>query len=119
MQAKKFMNSDYIGEYIEFDGKTLHYLKGGSGEPLILVHGIGQSLYTWREVFELLCENYTVFALDLIGMGYSSRPESYDYSVVSQAEAINGLWTPCRFHRRICLLFLPGRCMHCSLRSST
>jgi pimeloyl-ACP methyl ester carboxylesterase len=108
MQAKKFMNSDYIGEYIEFDGKTMHYLKGGSGEPLILVHGIGQSLYTWREVFELLCENYTVFALDLIGMGYSSRPESYDYSVVSQAEAINGFMDAMQISSAHMLAFSTG-----------
>ena len=67
---------------------TIHYLEAGVGEPLLLIHGIGQSLYTWHAVFSELSESYRVIAIDLPGHGYSSRPERYAYSMDETAEAI-------------------------------
>ena len=81
-----FINSEQVGETIPirlpgFDQKGeetfVHYLESGVGEPLLLIHGIGQSLYTWRNVFGELSENYRVIAIDLPGHGYSGRPESF------------------------------------------
>ena len=70
ISIKNFLNREHMGEYaeVEFDtyidnrGKeevqdvrlNVHYYEAGEGEPLILVHGIGQSLYTWRNNFCLL-----------------------------------------------------------------
>lgn len=93
-QGQLFINNAQVGEHIEimlpgFENKgertTLHYLESGVGEPLILVHSLGQSLYTWRNVFADLSENYRVLAFDLPGHGYSGRPESFAYSMDEMA----------------------------------
>ena len=59
-EYKPIVNSDLIGDYVTielpgFPGRhekpepcRIHYLTMGSGEPLLLVHSVGQSIYTWR-----------------------------------------------------------------------
>ena len=66
----------------------LHYVEEGNGEPLILIHSIGQSIYTWRNIFSRLSLNYRVIALDLPGHGYSTRPESFGYTIEEQAKVL-------------------------------
>lgn len=71
------------------DEIKIHYLEAGIGEPLLLIHGIGQSVYTWRNLFEVLSENYRVIAVDLPGHGLSSRPEYFNYSMDEMAEVLH------------------------------
>lgn len=95
--SQLFINSEQVGEMAVislpgFDGQEeeaeIHYLEAGMGEPLLLIHGIGQSLYTWRNVFADLSDNYRTLAVDLLGHGYSSRPESFNYSMDEVAYSI-------------------------------
>lgn len=66
----------------------IHYMEAGMGEPLLLIHTVGQSLYTWRGMFELLSVRYRVIAIDLPGFGYSDRPEAFGFGVDDYAEVI-------------------------------
>jgi pimeloyl-ACP methyl ester carboxylesterase len=66
----------------------MHYLEAGVGEPLILVHTIAQSIYTWRNAFNRLSEYYRVIAIDLLGHGYSDRPETFGYTIEEHAESL-------------------------------
>lgn len=52
----------------------LHYVAGGQGEPLVLLHGWPQTWYEWREVMPALAERYSVIAPDMRGLGDSSKP---------------------------------------------
>ena len=102
LQMKKFINSEHTGDYVSillpgFPDKSgvstpeetrVHYLEAGVGEPLLLLHTVGQSLYTWRNVFNALSEHYRVIAIDLLGHGYSGRPEQFDYTIAEQTEAL-------------------------------
>lgn len=72
----------------KFEKAKIHYLEAGIGEPIILLHTIGQSAYTWRNMFEKLSEHYRVIAVDLLGHGYSSRPENFEYTIADQAMAL-------------------------------
>jgi haloacetate dehalogenase len=56
-------------------GVTIHAVKGGSGPPLLLLHGAPMTHYTWRDVAPRLAEQYTVVAADLRGYGDSSQPQ--------------------------------------------
>ncbi|HSC14008.1 MAG TPA: alpha/beta hydrolase [Gammaproteobacteria bacterium] len=56
-------------------GVTIHAVKGGSGPPLLLLHGAPQTHYTWRDVAPRLAEEFTVVAADLRGYGDSSQPQ--------------------------------------------
>ena len=102
LQMKKFINSEHVGEYAELTlpgipDKTgaqtpepvrMHYMEAGVGEPLLLIHTVGQSLYTWRHVFRELSAHYRVLIVDLLGHGYSSRPQQFDYTIAEQADSL-------------------------------
>ena len=95
---RPIVNSDLIGEKLTIQlpgfpgGRAekcpIHYITLGEGEPLLLVHSLGQSLYTWRDMIPLLAEKYNVIALDLVGFGFSGRPVSMNYSMDEMADAL-------------------------------
>lgn len=77
-------------EFIKVNGHNIHFTKKGQGEPLILVHGFAGSTYTWRKIIPLLADNYTVYALDLLGFGLSDKPPRGHYDMRSQGNLIIG-----------------------------
>jgi pimeloyl-ACP methyl ester carboxylesterase len=75
------------------NGIQIHYVIGGQGKPIVLLHGWPQTWYEWRHVMPALAKNYTVIVPDLRGLGDSSKPVTgYDgkttaediYQLVSQ-----------------------------------
>ena len=65
---------------VEIDGgRTLRYLKAGSGQPLILLHTIRTQLDYFHEAIPALAKKYTVYALDLPGHGHSSIDTRANY----------------------------------------
>ena len=59
----------------EVNGVRIAYRKGGSGPPLLLLHGYPQTHVMWHRVADQLAERFTVVAADLRGYGDSSKPE--------------------------------------------
>lgn len=57
-------------------GITIRAAIGGSGPPLLLLHGHPQTHVTWRKIAPELAKRFTVVATDLRGYGDSSKPES-------------------------------------------
>jgi pimeloyl-ACP methyl ester carboxylesterase len=69
----------------EVNGVKLHFVKGGTGEPVVLLHGFPQTWYEWRGIMPALAEQYTIIAPDLRGMGASSKPlNGYDNQTVAE-----------------------------------
>ncbi|MDW0136066.1 MAG: alpha/beta fold hydrolase, partial [Nitrososphaeraceae archaeon] len=67
------------------NGIQLHYVMGGKGDPVVLLHGYPQSWYEWRHVMPALTKNYTVVAPDLRGFGDSSKPiTGYDGKTIAE-----------------------------------
>jgi haloacetate dehalogenase len=60
---------------IKTTGATINGVMGGSGPPLLLLHGFPQSHVEWHKIAPLLAKNFTVVATDLRGYGDSSKPE--------------------------------------------
>ena len=60
----------------------------GSGPPLVLVHGLMTSSYSWRYVMEPLARRYRVFVPDLVGSGSSEKPLDFVYSVANVARLL-------------------------------
>ncbi|EFQ84482.1 hydrolase, alpha/beta domain protein [Aeromicrobium marinum DSM 15272] len=59
----------------------LVYTRKGSGEPLVLIHGIGHRRQAWDPIFDRLAETYDVIAVDLAGFGESpAYPVGTKYS---------------------------------------
>ena len=55
-------------------GATIHVAVGGSGPPVLLLHGYPQTLAMWEHVAPRLAERFTVVCADLRGYGRSSKP---------------------------------------------
>jgi pimeloyl-ACP methyl ester carboxylesterase len=55
-------------------GLRVRYVRLGSGAPVVLLHGIASSIYTWKDVLPALARSHDVVALDLPGFGGSDVP---------------------------------------------
>src|SRR6187551_1728136 len=60
----------------------------GEGPPIVLVHGLMTSSYSWRYLLEPLGRRYRVFAPDLVGAGLSDKPLGLQYSVENVARFV-------------------------------
>ena len=70
----------FKSELIEVNGVKIMTRKGGSGTPLLLLHGHPQTHAIWHRVAQQLAESHTVVMTDLRGYGDSSKPQgSHDH----------------------------------------
>jgi pimeloyl-ACP methyl ester carboxylesterase len=69
------LGSNFTEGSANVNGIRLHYVRGGQGEPLVLLHGWPQTWFCWHRLMPALAEHFTVIAIDLRGAGQSSRPE--------------------------------------------
>ncbi|MDO9112181.1 MAG: alpha/beta fold hydrolase [Polaromonas sp.] len=69
----------------------VHYLVGGSGEPVVLLHGIFAEKDHWVDFARPLTRRYQVIAPDLPGFGESGRRDGQVYDYVSQTERLKAL----------------------------
>jgi pimeloyl-ACP methyl ester carboxylesterase len=68
----------------------VHVQRTGTGEPLVLLHGLGESHIGWRPVIDALSEEYDVIAIDLPGFGRSpALPGTLSPTAVNLAAAVN------------------------------
>ena len=72
------------------NGVNLHYVIGGQGSPLVLLHGWPESWYEWRKIMPALAQTYTVIAPDMRGMGDSERADS-GYDATTLADDVHAL----------------------------
>ncbi|HEV2014166.1 MAG TPA: alpha/beta hydrolase [Candidatus Dormibacteraeota bacterium] len=76
---------------LTIDGVNLHYLCGGSGPPLVLVHGLGSSAAVeFYHNLEPLAAHHRVFAVDLPGFGRSDKP-ALEYTIGLFVKAVKDL----------------------------
>lgn len=66
-------------------GLRLRYVRRGQGPPLLLLHGIASSLYSWSEVLPALAADHDVVALDLPGFGGSDAPPDLGFEALPGA----------------------------------
>ena len=60
---------------VTVNGTRIAYLDAGGGQPVILVHGFGGSLWQWEYQQAALASHYRVITLDLPGSGLSDKPD--------------------------------------------
>jgi haloacetate dehalogenase len=61
-------------EMVELPEATLRVRHGGSGSPVLLLHGHPRTHATWHRVAPMLAQTHTVVCPDLRGFGQSSKP---------------------------------------------
>lgn len=79
-------------DYVQLGPYRIHYLAGGEGKPLVLVHGLGGRAQDWALLMpSLMRHGYRVYALDLLGFGRSPHPD-VDYSIALQTDLLSGFF---------------------------
>ncbi len=79
------------GDFVTLsDGARMHYVaRGAHGPALILVHGLMDSTSNWHKNIDALAQNHRVWAIDLIGFGFSSRVIEPKYSLKYLAQVVH------------------------------
>jgi pimeloyl-ACP methyl ester carboxylesterase/flavin reductase (DIM6/NTAB) family NADH-FMN oxidoreductase RutF len=70
------LKAGFASETASVNGTTIHYVRGGSGPALLLLHGFPQDWYEWRKVMPRLSQRFTVVAVDLRGVGGSAAADA-------------------------------------------
>jgi pimeloyl-ACP methyl ester carboxylesterase len=72
------------GRTVDAGGIITHYHEAGSGAPVLLLHGSGPGVSAWanwRLTIPALAQRYRVIAPDIVGFGYTQRPDDVHYSL--------------------------------------
>lgn len=84
------LDGSFRSLHADVNGVRLHYVTGGKGDPLVLLPGWPETWWEYRKVMPALAKRYTVFSVDIRGMGGSSKPSS-GFEKKSMAEDIHEL----------------------------
>lgn len=70
----------FTAREVDVDGTRVRYVDVGKGVPVVLLHGLGASMYTWRKnIAPIAAAGFRVIAFDNRGFGFSDQPASgYD-----------------------------------------
>jgi pimeloyl-ACP methyl ester carboxylesterase len=73
-----------VPRYESIDGLRVRYVRAGVGPSVLLVHGLGSSIYTWKDTLPSLVREHDVVALDLPGFGRSEIPPGLSAEIYSR-----------------------------------
>lgn len=74
------------GQFFDWQGRRIFYRLDGQGPCLLLIHGYPVSSYDWHAVWDDLCNDFTLIAPDMLGMGLSDKPADFDYTIAQHAQ---------------------------------
>src|SRR2546428_10423322 len=74
------------GGFFDWRGAKIFFRTGGTGDPLVLIHGFPTASWDWAKLWPALSARYRVIALDMIGFGLSDKPRDFAYSTPAQAD---------------------------------
>jgi len=77
---------------------NMHFTKKGSGYPVVLLHPLGTSVWTWEGVVDSISQNYTCYAFDMLGHGESDKPNRH-FSLPDYAQALDHACQVLNIHR--------------------
>lgn len=81
-----------LSDAFDWKGYRIVYKIAKSDKPwLLLIHGFPTSSYDWNEIWEPLSQRFSIVALDMLGFGYSDKPNPYPYSIMTQADLVEDL----------------------------
>jgi len=83
------MTAQENSHFVSVKGSKMHYYDSGKGDPVLFLHSIPTSAYSWRHIIAALSPQMRCIAPDLIGMGLSDKPE-IEYRIFDHIEYIDG-----------------------------
>lgn len=92
------LGREFASEEATVNGITLHYVHGGKGPAVILLHGFPQDWFEYHAIMPRLAQQFTVIAVDLRGVG-GSTATSGGYDAANMAEDVHQLAAALRLER--------------------
>ncbi len=90
--------SFFSDQLVSVEGEQVYFQRSGSGSPLLLLHGLAASSYSFRQLIPLLESRFEIIAIDLCGFGYTERSKDRArYEIARQAETIVSLMSQLGF----------------------
>ena len=77
---------------------NMHYVKQGSGYPLVMLHPLGTSTWAWSSVIDSLSQHYTCYPFDMLGHGESDDPSRH-FNIPDYANALDHACQILNIHR--------------------
>ena len=93
MNAVQTTNPE-VASTIDVGGIATNYHDVGEGDPVLLIHGSGPGVSAWanwRGVLPTLSQQHRVIAPDVLGFGYTERPEGVTYDMATWTQHLVGL----------------------------
>lgn len=78
------------GRHLTCKSFNLFYQESGNEhkETLLLIHGFPTASWDWYKVWDALTARFHVLAPDMLGFGFSQKPENHDYTIMEQADLL-------------------------------
>lgn len=86
------------GNFYQKGNYKTFYFQEGKGDNLLLLHGYPYNSFEWNEIIPELTKKYRLTVLDLLGLGFSDKPQNHKYTFESQCEIIDSLLTELGIH---------------------
>lgn len=77
---------------------NMHFVKKGNGYPIVLLHPLGHSVWTWNNIIDSVSQNYTCYAFDMLGHGESENPRRH-FNLPDHANALDQACQILNIHR--------------------
>ncbi|TDT44027.1 pimeloyl-ACP methyl ester carboxylesterase [Halospina denitrificans] len=78
------------GSWFRYGEHAIFSRLAGQGEVLLLLHGFPSASWDWHPVWPALSEHYQLMATDMLGFGFSDKPQEQEYSIIDQADLQQG-----------------------------
>lgn len=78
----------FRSHFLQLDGKNLHYVDEGSGQPMLMLHGNPTWSFYYRNLIKTFSDKFRTIAPDHIGCGMSDKPQDYDYTLETHIQNI-------------------------------
>jgi haloalkane dehalogenase len=85
----------FVAKKISIQGHKLSFLDQGHGKVIVMLHGNPTWSFYYRNLVNLLQDNYRVIAPDHMGCGYSDKPQAYPYTLKTHIDNLEILLAEC------------------------
>ncbi len=104
-----------LSRFVNAAGIRWHVQQTGSGPPLLLVHGTGASVHTWRDLLPAFAANHTVLAIDLPGHAFTEAVPSARYTLRGMSDSLAELLQRLGFSPTHCVGHSAGAVILCRM----
>ena len=80
-----------VSAFVQAGGARWHVQRMGAGKPLLLLHGTGASVHSWRDLMPLLAQSHEVIAIDLPRHAFTTGHNAYAMGLPAMAAEVAGL----------------------------